>query len=126
MSGPKAARKFFKPLEKRGFNSENTLYADCSCPDEINHDNDLEDLPSLMHKKWGAIFPLSGLAGIPFSGKTGWGAFSSHCPKDGNICLLFAPHVGVHRDGTVGKVLRDGQTSASSACGAAIGALAAV
>jgi hypothetical protein len=32
---------------------------------------------------------------MPFVGKTGWGAFSSHCPEDGNIVILFAPHVGV-------------------------------
>jgi hypothetical protein len=69
---------------------------------------------------------LAGLAGFPFTGKTGWSAFSSHCPKDGNIVILFAPHVGVDHDGTVGKVLRKGQDKSSAACGAAIGALAAV
>ena len=72
------------------------------------------------------MFPLSGLAGMPFTGKTGWGAFSSHCPKDGNIIILFAPHVGISDQGTVGKIVRRGQSEASSACGAAIGALSAV
>ena len=79
-----------------------------------------------MQTQWGEIFPLSGLAGVPFAGKTGWAAFSSHCPEDGNICVLFAPHVGLHTDGTVGKVMREGQSGISSACGAAIGALAAL
>lgn len=68
------------------------------------------------------MFPLGGLAGLPFTGKTGWGAFSAHCPADGNIVLLFAPHVGVSKDGKVGQVYRCGQESSSSACGAAIGA----
>ena len=72
------------------------------------------------------MFPLSGLAGLPFTGKTGWGAFSSHCPKDGNIVVLFAPHVGITDQGVVGMVKRQGQSQASSACGAAIAALSAV
>lgn len=109
-----------------GFNAENTLFADCSCPDEINHDDPLEDITSLMATRWGEMFPLGGLAGFPFTGKTGWGAFSSHVPEDGHIVVLFAPHVGVDFEGNVGKVTREGQKHASSACGAAIGALAAI
>ena len=109
-----------------GFTAENTLYADCSCPDEINHDDPEEDITSLMHTRWGECFPLGGLAGLPFTGKTGWGAFSSHCPTDGNIVVMFAPHVGVDCNGNIGKVTREGQSFASSACGAAIGALGAV
>ena len=62
----------------------------------------------LFLERWGEIFPLSGLAGIPFTGKTGWHAFSSHVPVDGNVVILFAPHVGVDSTGTVGKVLRKG------------------
>ena len=112
-------------LEARGFTGENTLYTDSSCPDEINHDSPNEDITSIFQNRWGEIFPLGGLAGFPFTGKTGWHAFSSHCPKDGNIVILFAPHVGVNNQGEVGKVVRDGQDFASSACGAAIGALAA-
>ena len=56
---------------------------------------------------------------MPFTGKTGWGAFSSHCPKDGNIIILFAPHVGIDKHGVVGMVAREGQDQSSSACGAA-------
>ena len=43
---------------------------------------------------------------MPFTGKTGFGAMSSHVPKDGNIVVVFASHVGVDSHGTVGKVLR--------------------
>jgi hypothetical protein len=85
----------FEKLKSMGFTDANTLFADCSCPDEINHDDPLEDITSLMHTRWGEMFPLGGLAGFPFTGKTGWGAFSSHVPNDGNIVVLFAPHVGV-------------------------------
>ena len=112
-------------LMRNSFSEENTLFCDSSCPDEINHDDPSEDITMLFQQRWGSIFPLGGLAGLPFTGKTGWGAFSSHVPKDGNIVLLFAPHVGVDGKGNVGKVLRDGQDCSSSACGAAIGALAA-
>ena len=63
---------------------------------------------------------------MPFVGKTGWGAFSSHCPADGNIVILFAPHVGVDSDGNIGSITRDGQDHASGACGAAIGAYKAL
>jgi hypothetical protein len=72
------------------------------------------------------MFPLGGLAGFPFTGKTGWGAFSSYCPNDGNIVILIAPHVGIDHTGCIGKVTREGQDHATSACGAAIGALGAL
>ena len=39
---------------------------------------------------------------------------------------MFAPHVGVNNQGVVGSVRRDGQENFSSACGAAIGAYAAI
>ena len=109
-----------------GFTSENTLFADSSCPDEINHDNPDEDVTALFASRWGEMFPLGGLAGLPFTGKTGWAAFSSHCPKNGNIVVMFAPHVGIDSDGIVGKADRDGQDCSSAACGAAIGAFNAV
>ena len=85
----------YEKLTKLGFNDENTLFSDSSCPDEINHLGGDEVVPTLFQKRWGHVFPLSGLGGLPFTGKTGWGAFSSHCPEDGNIVVLFAPHVGI-------------------------------
>ena len=59
-------------------------------------------------------------------GKTGWAAFSSHVPKDGNIVICFAPHVGVDSKGQVGKVHRHGIEGPTTACGAAVGAYNAV
>ena len=123
--GKKVEQMVFTELDKMGFTNDNTLYADCSCPDEINHNDPLEDITSLFQNRWGEMFPLGGLAGFPFTGKTGWGAFNSHVPKDGNIVIMIAPHVGIDHYGCIGKVLRHGQDFSSSACGAAIGALAA-
>lgn len=108
LNGHTAEQLVCDQLVKMGFTDENTLFADSSCPDEINHDDPDEDITSLFQKRWGEIFPLAGLAGMPFTGKTGWHAFSSHCPEDGNIVIMFAPHVGVDATGAVGKVLREG------------------
>jgi len=113
-------------LSQLGFKAENTLFIDCSCPDEINHNDPLEDMTSLFSRRYGEVFPLGGLGGLPFTGKTGWAASSSHVPNDGNIVLLFAPHVGVDSLGKVGSINRFGQSCASTCCGAAIGAYKAV
>jgi hypothetical protein len=125
MTGKSVENLIFQKLDKLGFTNENTLFADSSCPDEINHD-DPGDITSLFQQRWGEIFPLSGLAGLPFAGQTGWAAFSSHCPKDGNIVVLYAPHVGIDHTGSVGNVMRVGIDHTTTACGAAIGAFNAV
>ena len=76
----------------------------------------------LLANRWGEVFPMSGLAGLPFCGKTGWGAFTSHVPTDVNVVVLFAPHIGISSEGKLGVIKRDGHDCTSSACGAAIGA----
>ena len=115
LKGSEAEKLVADQLSKKGFTDQNTLFADCSCPDEVNHDDPTEDISSIFQTRWGEMFPLAGLAGMPFTGKTGWGAFSGHCVKDGNIVILFAPHVGVSSEGLVGKLHRDGQENISSA-----------
>lgn len=97
-----------RTLTEIGFTDDNTLFADSTCPDEINHNDPDTDVTSLFQKRWGELFPLGGLAGLPFTGKTGWHAFSSHCPDDGHILILFAPHVGLDYTGKVGSVYREG------------------
>ena len=66
---------------------------------------------------------MGGLGGIPFVGRVGFGAFQAHIPKDGHLVILFAPHVGIAPDGTIGKFHRENQEHLDKACGAAIGAL---
>jgi hypothetical protein len=75
-----------------------------------------------MRHVWGHVFNLGGIAGIPFVGKTGFTAFSHHVPDDGNLFVLYAPHVGMSPQGEVGKMLRDGQNKLTTNCGAAIAA----
>jgi hypothetical protein len=59
---------------------------------------------------------------VPFSGKTGFGAFINHVPDDGSLFILLAPHVGVSPTGVIGKYRREGQVEDGIACGEAIGA----
>jgi len=106
-----------------GFTTENTIIGTSICPDEIN--NEKGDLTDLLKEHWGACFPLGGISGTPFVGKTGFKAFSHHVPDEGNVCVLFGPHVAISESGEIGKYLRDGQASHSTACGAVIGAYCA-
>jgi len=106
--------------EDYGFTQANTLFGTSICPDEIN--NQSHGLSAMMARYWGSVFPLGGLAGVPFAGKTGFKAFSHHVPVNGDIIVLYGPHVGISESGEVGKYLREGQNDLSTACGACIGA----
>jgi len=103
---------------KYGFTTKNTLFGQSLCVDEANHGSG--ELSDQMRHVWGHVFNLGGLAGVPFVGKTGFTAFSHHVPDDGNLFVVYAPHVGISPNGEVGKMLRDGQNRLSTSCGAAI------
>ena len=61
------------------------------CPDEINHEHgDITDL-FINHIGGGKVFHLGGLAGVPFTGKTGFGAYSGHVGQRGHCFVLQAP-----------------------------------
>ncbi|CAK0879572.1 unnamed protein product [Prorocentrum cordatum] len=107
-------------LERYGFKSQNTLLGTSFCSDEINNQSDC--LAVLLQDYWGDVFPMGGISGTPFTGRTGFAAFSSHVADEGNILVAFGPHVGISEDGEVGKIPRKGQANISSACGAVIGA----
>lgn len=111
-----------KLLHEMGLDdSELTLFGQSICPDEINHYEN--SITVLFTKYMGEVFHLGGLGGVPFSGKTGFKAFSSHVPDGGNLFILFAPHIGLSDSMVLGKFSRLGQESDGSACGAACGAL---
>jgi hypothetical protein len=111
-----------KLLHEKGYTEANTLFAASVCPDEINHA--YNNLSQMFTRNWGECFQMGGLAGIPFSGKTGFGAFSHHIPDDGNLFILFAPHIGISPNGKFGYYARTGQCSDQhgTACGAAVAA----
>jgi hypothetical protein len=72
------------------------------------------------------IIYFTGLAGLPFAGKSGFGAYLHHVPDNGKLLVIFAPHVGIDAEGQIGGLQRDGQLKVSNACGAAIGAYKAL
>mmetsp|Transcript_39824 Transcript_39824/g.101005 ORF Transcript_39824/g.101005 Transcript_39824/m.101005 type:complete len:354 (-) Transcript_39824:370-1431(-) len=96
------------------------LYGQSICPDEIN--NEEGDLSTIMANHWGEVFPMGGIGGAPYVGKTGFGAFSHHVPENGHVLVLFGPHIAVSEAGELGKYTRVGQHCESSACGAVLAA----
>lgn len=105
-----------KILRHQGFTAKNTLFGNSCCPDEIN------DFVTSFKNIWGEKFPLAGLGGIPFTGFTGFQAFSQHRPDNGNLFVLFASHIGIDEQGNLGKIYRRGMTKKTAACGSAISA----
>uniref|UniRef100_A0A7S2M1M8 Limiting CO2-inducible protein B/C beta carbonyic anhydrase domain-containing protein n=1 Tax=Skeletonema marinoi TaxID=267567 RepID=A0A7S2M1M8_9STRA len=105
------------------YNADNILLTQSVCPDEINHEHgDITDL-FIENIGGGKVFHLGGLAGVPFTGKTGFGAYSAHVADGGHAFVLQAPHIGMSDDLELGKYSREGQDHAGSACGAAVGAM---
>lgn len=56
--------------------ASSVLHGQSLCPDEINHQQD--SLATRMAEHWGGVFPMGGIGGAPFVGKTGYDAFSHH------------------------------------------------
>lgn len=106
-------------LKNHHLNPADCIWGTSICSDEIN--NNLLSIGEEF-KAPGPFF-FGGISGIPFTGKTGFAAFSSHIPDDGAALILYGPHIGVTKDGTFGKVLREGQSAPSSSCGSLIAGL---
>mmetsp|Transcript_29216 Transcript_29216/g.43053 ORF Transcript_29216/g.43053 Transcript_29216/m.43053 type:complete len:320 (-) Transcript_29216:327-1286(-) len=121
LKGSETLAMVAKCIETKGFTDDNTLFAQSVCPDEINHE--VGDVTNLFTEYLGEVFHMGGLAGLPFTGKTGFAAFSHHVPDDGHCFVLMAPHIGISDSHRLGAYSRDGCTSESTACGAAIAAL---
>uniref|UniRef100_A0A7S1TQ14 Limiting CO2-inducible protein B/C beta carbonyic anhydrase domain-containing protein n=1 Tax=Phaeomonas parva TaxID=124430 RepID=A0A7S1TQ14_9STRA len=109
-------------LGTKDITPENTIFGSSICADEINMEPG--DMADQYAKLFGEVFNMGGISGAPFVGKTGFSAFSHHVPDNGNVLILFGPHVGITSDGTIGKYLRHGQHELSSACGAVSAAFA--
>ena len=123
MSSSDVLKAYKQVTEKRGYTPENTLYAQSVCPDEVNHEEG--DITNLFTTYCGECFHMGGLAGIPFTCKVGFGAFSHHVPDgDGHCAILMAPHIGMDNNGKLGAYSRVGQGHSGSCCGAAVGAFA--
>ncbi|WP_406698249.1 hypothetical protein V5E97_05270 [Singulisphaera sp. Ch08] len=100
--------------------SENQIgFLTSICSDDLNN-------VGMPRTKMVGPFVQGGLDGYPFAGITGLGAFSHHIPEPGSALMFFGPHVGITKDGQVGKVIRPGQSKPSDCCGAAAAALKAL
>ena len=118
-----------KKLSTRGYRPYNTILGASLCSDEIDSTQlSLQDgfKGAMAVKKDGGVFNLGGLGGVPFVGKSGFGAFLSHVPENGKVLIIYGPHVGISNDGVVGKVERVGVTKPSTSCGAGVGAYKAL
>eukprot|EP01006_Ploeotia_vitrea_P030061 TRINITY_DN62521_c0_g1_i1.p1 TRINITY_DN62521_c0_g1~~TRINITY_DN62521_c0_g1_i1.p1 ORF type:complete len:571 (+),score=96.70 TRINITY_DN62521_c0_g1_i1:31-1713(+) len=125
LQGPNVVDRAVAILAAKGFTRDNTLFAHSTCVDEVNNADPNSITPRLHAAFGGASFPLGGLAGVPWAGKTGFGAFSAHIPDGGNAFVLFAPHIGIN-SGSLGKLLRNGQSKGSTCCGAGVAAWNAI
>jgi len=117
ISNKELASRVREVLDGKGFTPKNTLLATSVCADELARE--LEDEFVAIY---GTNFNLGGLAGFPFAGNTGWGAMSAHVPDDGYCLTIHGPHVGITKDGLIGKVERSGIALVDSCCGSAIAA----
>jgi hypothetical protein len=117
ISNKELETKVVKILEGKGLNPANTLLCTSLCCDEL-----ARNLEDDFNTVYGHNFNLGGLAGFPFAGNTGFGAMTAHVPDDGYCLLIHGPHVGISKDGVIGKVERSGIALVDSCCGSAIAA----
>lgn len=114
--------------QKSGYNSYEVLYALGICADDVDAftvTNNLGQYPVAMNSFLGP-FMAGGLAGYPFVGSIGFGAFASHITDTGSLFISCTPHIGVTINGDAGYQNRKGQSTVSSNCGAVHGAVGLV
>ncbi|MBD2704342.1 hypothetical protein IC229_27110 [Spirosoma sp. BT702] len=107
--------------EQLSMQPEQVMLADSICSDDVN----AIQYPERAREFLGP-FKLGGLDGYPFVGPTGMGAYAHHVPDNGVILIYYGPHIGVSKEGVLGKIHRHGQKDNSGCCGAALGALGAL
>ena len=105
--------------DEHGAHPETTLLATSFCADDIIASE------ILGRVDWGP-FTAGGLGGLPYGGVTAFSAFAHHVPDEGTALILYGPHIGITRDGQLGKLLRRGQAALTTACGSLMAALAAL
>ncbi|GAA4160992.1 hypothetical protein GCM10022217_25930 [Chryseobacterium ginsenosidimutans] len=101
-----------------GLKPNQLMHADSMCCDDVN----AIQYPPRAYEML-CPFHLGGLDGFPFASITGMNAFAHHVPEDGAVIVFYAPHIGISKEESIGEINRIGQSSNSSCCGAAKGAL---
>lgn len=106
--------------QELGGDRHTTLMASARCAD------DLVLTDQHLTQDFDGPFQLGGLAGFPFTGKTGMTAYAHHIPERGTAFILYGPHIGISAAGVPGEMQRRGQSTCSYACGALVGAVKAI
>lgn len=103
-------------LQDHGFTADNTLACVGVCRDEL-----CRPLTDKIAKMWGDPFDLSGLAGMPWLGRTGYAAARMHAPvireRVRYIFFVFT-HIGVGPAGELGLCQRPGRPGLTPTCAA--------
>lgn len=102
-------------LAPHGLVPEKTLALAGLCRDELT-----VELTRRVSDTWGPPFRIGSLGAMLFLGVSGLAAALNHAPERSKlrVVVYVMPHVGICTDGTLGSVNREGQASATSACGA--------
>lgn len=109
---------FFFLYTVHNIEEKQILLGQSSCMDDIINTK----TPFENHAVKGP-FNLGGLAGLPFTGITGYNAFAHHVPEKGAALIFVGSHIGYSTKDGWGKILREGQQESTTCCGAIVQAL---
>ena len=119
-------------ITDEGIPSTSIVLAEGICSDDVDASkvpNNIGGWPNSINSFLGP-FMSGGLAGYPFVGSVGYGAFASHVATtlDGTLFVTSMPHIGVTEDGRSGRMLRRGKADSTTdnTCGAVAGAISLV
>ena len=112
-----------------GIPSTDIVLAEGICSDDVDAaylPGNIGGWPTSINSFLGP-FQSGGLAGYPFVGSVGFGAFASHVATTlgGTLFVTSMPHIGVTEDGRSGRMLRRGKADSitDNTCGAVAGAI---
>ena len=117
----------------QGIPSTSIVLAEGICSDDVDASkvpSNIGQWPNSINSFLGP-FMSGGLAGYPFVGSVGFGAFASHVASssvtetNATLFVTSMPHIGVTEDGRSGRMLRRGKSNSitDNTCGAVWGAI---
>jgi hypothetical protein len=114
-------------ITNEGIQSTDIILAEGICSDDVDAaylPGNIGGWPTSINSFLGP-FMSGGLAGYPFVGSVGFGAFASHVTGTGSLFVTSMPHIGVTEDGRSGRMLRRGKADSitDNTCGAVWGAI---
>jgi hypothetical protein len=116
-------------ITDEGIPSTDIVLAEGICSDDVDAaylPGNIGGWPTSINSFLGP-FMSGGLAGYPFVGSVGFGAFASHVATTlgGTLFVTSMPHIGVTEEGSSGRMLRRGKDDSltDNTCGAVWGAI---